>query len=705
MDSLGFALLGIAGFGPAFKVAVEGDRVYASAGATVMCFDTSLELLGYYHAISDIWGLEARGDTVFVAAGSQGLLILDFSQPGTPRLLSETPTGAHANNLLLSGDTLYLCQHQTLTAGALVAFDVSNPESPESLGAYRSDNIFQAGAGCASRGDTLFLALASVAGNNGSLKILDVSDPSSISELGSWDEPQNAQDVKVSGNIAYIADGPGGLLIADVSDPTNVVLLGRFQRQNSFGLARAMEVELLGADTVLLADGFVVQLSQPNANLILLDCSEPSSPQVLAGLNTDDFAWGLALAGSVAFVSDEWGGVIKVWVGDTLVRLGQRLTGSYGLEVDYEAGYAYEAAEGGGLRVHLVGDSVAEVGGTRCYSFVHDVDYCGGYAYIAAQWGGVGVVEVSQPENPAQLSYYTPDTGNLFLACMDVAYDPRGFVYSAWGDTGLIVVDVSQPESPFEVARLRPWGGARVKHLHLSGQTLFLSTDSGIVAVDVAQPNQPVELGRLRADSLEKLWADGETVYAAAGYLGLLIADFSNPQVPESLGVYPVGPFEFLYDVCVQGQTAFVSYGKRFGESMPSAKRGVAALDVSDPSQPREVGHFFNPVVFYGLYASGDTVFCARETGDVFVLLFRGQSVHEEKGEPCLKARFSGEFLLVALPREGLELSLYSASGRLLGRWNLKGKSGKIRVGRLKRGVYYLKVPEIGECAVLVKAS
>ena len=58
------------------------------------------------------------------------------------------------------------------------------------------------------------------------LQVVDVSDPTLPSIVGSKNTPGNANDIKVVGNRAFIADGPSGLQILDVSTPTNPVLLG-----------------------------------------------------------------------------------------------------------------------------------------------------------------------------------------------------------------------------------------------------------------------------------------------------------------------------------------------------------------------------------------------------------------------------------------------------------------------------------------------
>ena len=53
--------------------------------------------------------------------------------------------------------------------------------------------------------------LAFVADGAAGLRVLDVSDPASPSEIGALDTPGLATDVEVVGDRAYLADGPGGV--------------------------------------------------------------------------------------------------------------------------------------------------------------------------------------------------------------------------------------------------------------------------------------------------------------------------------------------------------------------------------------------------------------------------------------------------------------------------------------------------------------
>ncbi len=50
--------------------------------------------------------------------------------------------------------------------------------------------------------------------------------PFALSVVGTADTPANAYGVAVAGDHAYVADGTGGLQIVDISDPTNPSVVG-----------------------------------------------------------------------------------------------------------------------------------------------------------------------------------------------------------------------------------------------------------------------------------------------------------------------------------------------------------------------------------------------------------------------------------------------------------------------------------------------
>ena len=65
-----------------------------------------------------------------------------------------------------------------------------------------------------------------MADSSNGLQIIDVSNPSAPALVGSYDTAGMAQDVAVSGTLAYVVNFDDGLEIVDVSHPAVPVRVG-----------------------------------------------------------------------------------------------------------------------------------------------------------------------------------------------------------------------------------------------------------------------------------------------------------------------------------------------------------------------------------------------------------------------------------------------------------------------------------------------
>jgi len=264
---------------------------------------------------------------------------------------------------------------------ALVVADVSNPASPQQVGAVvlpvaMHDRLWDIAVSG---------GYAYVAADESGLRVIDISTPSSPVEVGSVDAIGDAIGVAVSGNHAYVATSTG-LRVIDVSTPALPFEVG------SVGIpGRALGVAVSGGYA------YVAQSSYPSANdsgLHVIDVSTPESPI------------------EVGFVD---------------------ITGSPGVawRVSVSGGHAYVAGWVEGLRVIDVStpESPIEVGFVDGVAF--DVTVSGGYAYVAALEDGLRVVDVSTPANPIEVGFYVPRGEVVNIAAFGDS------IYAAAGRAGL----------------------------------------------------------------------------------------------------------------------------------------------------------------------------------------------------------------------------------------------------------------------------
>jgi hypothetical protein len=121
------------------------------------------------------------------------------------------------------------------------------------------------------------------------LRVINVSTPTNPQEVGFFDTAQAALGVAVSGNYAYVADYRDGLRVIDVSAPTNPQEVGFYDTGDARGVA-------VNGTFVYVADGW--------AGLRVFNVSTPTNPQEVGFFDTGGYAYDMALNGSYVYVAD-----------------------------------------------------------------------------------------------------------------------------------------------------------------------------------------------------------------------------------------------------------------------------------------------------------------------------------------------------------------------------------------------------------------
>ena len=196
--------------------------------------------------------------------------------------------------------------------------------------------------------------VAFVVCGDGSLQIIDVSDPTSPLLLSSYDTPSYARGVTISkdGTVAFVADEASGLQIIDVSNPNSPLLLGSYNTPSY-----AMNV-------TLSKDGTVAFVADGNSGLQIIDVSDPTSPLLLSSYDTPSYARGVTISkdGTVAFVADEASGlqIIDVSNPNSPLLLGSYNTPSYAMNVTLskDGTVAFVADGNSGLQIIDVSFSI-----------------------------------------------------------------------------------------------------------------------------------------------------------------------------------------------------------------------------------------------------------------------------------------------------------------------------------------------------------
>jgi hypothetical protein len=222
---------------------------------------------------SSLGGLNVAGQYLYVA-GSDGLRIVDVSDPATPVEVSHQRTeGVYDREVTVAGSRAYVAGRQGAypqEQGTVRIVDVSDPLHPRQVGFYQSG--FEAyPPGIAVVGQHAYLATAGQAWSwrSGDLQILDVSDPPNL-KLVAAALIGPSRRVAVSGTLAYVT-AYNALRVVDVRDPNNPVQLGGLEITRD-----ARGVVVLGEHAYVLDE----------AGLRIINVSDPFRPVEVGSMRT-----------------------------------------------------------------------------------------------------------------------------------------------------------------------------------------------------------------------------------------------------------------------------------------------------------------------------------------------------------------------------------------------------------------------------------
>lgn len=149
------------------------------------------------------------GDFAYIAAGDDGLYIVNVFDPKNPGNALRVDTPGFAHDLAVKDGYVYIADGSS----GLAVVDAKNPLSPSAAKSYPAPG--KELRAIEVKGNYAYFA----SGEKG-LSVCDISDPlNPVIDKAAMDTPGVSQGLFVSGNYAYIADGSSGLQVLDISDP------------------------------------------------------------------------------------------------------------------------------------------------------------------------------------------------------------------------------------------------------------------------------------------------------------------------------------------------------------------------------------------------------------------------------------------------------------------------------------------------------
>lgn len=479
--------------------------------------------------------------------------------------------------------------------------DVSNPSSPTPVGSLLLQGLI--------RHITIAGTRAYVAASDRGVYVLNIATPSSPSFMGVYDTPGEALCSKVSGVLLYVADGSGGLCIINVSTPQVPVLV------SSLALASAVR----GLD---VANGFAyaaIGLS----GLQIVDVNTPSQPATRGRYDSPGEARNVCVVDNLAYVADNYdyannkGGlrIVNVANPDAPVLQGS-YTGPYptstiwtsDIKVVKSVNRAYLISPGLEV-VNIENPSNPTHVGSYSMSFGPyasprlDVVNSNAYVACADEGDGLAILNVSTPNAIVPRSTYSVGIG---YAKSIAANATHAFAHIQQG--GIRVVDMTNPSSLQVAGADNPPSGER--GLVVEDNLLYAADDcGGLRMLDISNPMQPLLRGTYGGESatppicIQGVSRYGGWTYVVGGYTdGLLqIVDTTNPANPSRRGSVTLGVNHYPEDVAVSGNYAYVA----------DYDVGMKVVDVSDASAPQIVGSYDTPAKANSVAVLGNWVYVA----------------------------------------------------------------------------------------------
>jgi hypothetical protein len=518
-------------------VAVRDDLAYITQGSTFKILDISdpqnLTAVGSVYlpdfAVADRIRLSGNRAAVISTTpmyNFKGMLaIIDVTNPFTPTVLySHFPSWFSDPygpvDLALQGDLLF----QATELGGLRISSLNNPDV-WLYNQYDHDALYF------SRAVEVTGTLAYLLTQD-SLIIYDVSDPSNPLVL-STTPVENASDLEISGNIAYVSTSTSGycgplyepgevtLQILDVSDPGHPLALGDL----AFDSCQ-------GGGSLRVADGWAYLENGDGANLI--DISNPVSPQYKATFSLDirdpDIAGDRLYQVDLSQVNKAGLGIYALQNPAPPVQIGHfsSLNDFTCVRANQQALYVGESNQI--LHVFNIQDPTQPQWIISFDNFKL-VDLCkakfnGDRAYTPDY-----VYDISDPFTPKLL--YQNYLANDFY--YDLAIDDNK-IY-ALGNLGLSIFDISTPDLPQMIGQLAnsyPWSKIAASYgiVYVADPGLGIYKTPGLQTIDATNPAEPKIIGSV-GDLLpanRMLVVDHYVILVGSGFW---VIDARSPAYPR----------------------------------------------------------------------------------------------------------------------------------------------------------------------------
>ncbi len=516
------------------ELAINENHAYVIGGKRLTAIDISNPYLprisGYINTNSTNSDLCIQNNYAYVACEEDGLKIYDISDPENMIEKGIYDTVNIAYSIDISGQFVYLADDEKIQV-----IDISDPESPFNFSSHDIP-YFLWPKGIRINGNYAYLKV-----HFNGLVVLDISNPATIYEVGSYFPESRINSVSFKENKAYITSSDTGFVILDITDPSNIVSEG--------------SINIRSYDAAINEDFAYVACN--NYGFRILDIQNPEDPFETTWNYTPGDFFDVDIKDNYAYISAEDSGMRVVDISDKTKphEVGVFKTSTRLYNIDIQGNYAYLPTMDSGLRVVDISDpeNTFEIGNIDI-EYAYDIEVRGDYGYLVNSWAHDFIIlDLTTPENPVEISRYT----NIAASSYDLVLQGN-YAYLASDEYGLSIIDISDLQAPFEIGRYDN-GIMSVSGVDVAGDYAYLATFIDLIVVDVSDPTNPIEVGTVPNIGALQVTIREEIAYVTGNHIGIKMFDISDPGNPVEIGYYTFGENPLTYGIDFLDEEIFIS--------------------------------------------------------------------------------------------------------------------------------------------------
>jgi len=259
------------------------------------------------------------------------------------------------------------------------------------------------------------------------------------------------------------------------------------------------------------------------------------------------------------------------------------------------------------------------------------------YAYVVTEGGGAGtglqIVDLADPLNPVHVGTYT---GAGFTTAHNLWIDvPTGVAYACGSTGGMHILSLANPEAPVELDFFTPY---YIHDLWVGDGVAYAGAISSgsLRIIDVTNPSNPFTIAShfYAGANTHNAWPNAAKTHVLTTdevSLGhVKVWDITALPAISLAAEYTAPDPAIVHNVLIEDEIAYMSY----------YAAGTRIVDVTDPTNPVEVGHYDTTTRqggfdgCWGVYPfrADDVYYASDRQNGFFILEFTGALAGEVQG-------------------------------------------------------------------------